>query len=46
MFRVCLVNFGMIREFDTLDAALAWARSTGFECAVFQGSDLIASSRP
>jgi hypothetical protein len=46
MYSVQLMNFGTTREFQTLEAALTWARSTGFECAIWAGSEYLQMVRP
>jgi hypothetical protein len=46
MYSVQLVNFGVTREFQTLTEALTWARSTGFECAIWAGLEYLQMVRP
>jgi hypothetical protein len=35
MFKVHFINFFYIKEFNSLDEALSYAKSSGFECVVF-----------
>lgn len=43
MYTVFMVNFNMEKgSFPTLEEAIAYAKTLGFECVVFRGNDLMA----
>lgn len=47
-FRVFFSNHDYFsdRQFDTLDTALAYARSTCFQCQVYRNGDMVATWCP
>lgn len=48
MFRIWLTNFQYFLDFaaDTLDAAIEKAKTTSFECSIYEGDNLVASWSP
>ena len=48
MYRLWLTNFGWFTDhsFDTLEQAIAGAKTVGFEVSIYQGATLAASYSP
>lgn len=46
MWKVVLINFSTERMFNTAEEALRFAKSTGFECAIYNGSSPFATWNP